>query len=59
MVNNFTIINKINNLLSPQTIERKKTTAYDFRNPDPGLVQAQKCGGVKPVSRILYTHLVV
>jgi hypothetical protein len=59
MVNNFTIINKINNHLSPQTIERKKTTAYDFRNPDPGLVQAQKCGGVKPVSRILYTHLVV
>jgi hypothetical protein len=35
MVNNFTNINKINNHLSPQTIERKKTTAYDFRNPDP------------------------
>ena len=30
-------INKANNHLSSQTIEHKKTTTYDVRNPDPGL----------------------
>ena len=30
-------INKTNNHLSSQTIEHKKTTTYDVRNPDPGL----------------------
>ena len=30
----------------------KKTTTYDIRNPSPGLGQAQKCGGVKLVNEI-------
>jgi hypothetical protein len=32
--------------------EHKKTmtTTYYIGNPGPGLVQAQKCGGVKPVN---------
>jgi len=25
----------------------EKTTTYDVGNPDPGLKQAQQCGGVK------------
>jgi len=28
---------------------QEKTTTYDVVNPVPGLGQAQKCGGVKPV----------
>jgi len=27
-------------------------TSYDVGNPGPGLGQAQKCGGVKPVKGI-------
>ena len=30
----------------------KKTTTYDFRKLGPGLGQAQKCDGVKPVNGI-------
>ena len=37
MINNSTNINKINNHLSPETIEhKKKPTTYDAWNPDPG-----------------------
>ena len=47
MVNNSTIINKVNNHLSPSLTEHKKnTTAYDVGNPGPGLRQAQKYGRV-------------
>ena len=28
----------------------KKTMTYDIGDPDPGLNQAKKCGGVKPVN---------
>jgi hypothetical protein len=28
-------------------IKKKKTNAYGVGNPDPGLQQAQKCGGKK------------
>ena len=30
----------------------KKTMTHDFGNPNPGLGQAQKCGGVKPANGI-------
>jgi hypothetical protein len=48
-----TKINKMNNRLSPQIIEHKKTTTYmyDVGNPWPGLGHAQKGGGVKPVNK--------
>ena len=46
MVNNSTKINITNNDLSPQTTEHKKTMAYVVGNPNPGLGQAQKCGGL-------------
>jgi hypothetical protein len=35
---------------SPQITEHKKTKTCDVGNPDPGLGQAQKCGGVKTIS---------
>ena len=41
--------NKTNNHLSS---ELTRTTRYDVRKPDPGLGQAQTCGGVKPVNAI-------
>jgi hypothetical protein len=49
MVNNSTKI-KMNNRLSPQLLNIKKTTTYDVGNPGPCLGQTQKCGGVKPVN---------
>ena len=45
MVNNSTNINKTNNHLSLQTIERKKTMAYGVGNRGPGLGQVQKSAG--------------
>jgi hypothetical protein len=33
-------------------LNTKQTTTYDVGNPDPGLGQAHKCGGVKPVNGI-------
>jgi len=45
---NSTNINKTTLILTELTIQRKATTC-DIENPDPGLEQAQKCGGVKPV----------
>jgi hypothetical protein len=45
MVNNYTDINKVNNPLWPQIIEHKKKY-HEVGNP--GLGQANKCGGVKP-----------
>ena len=32
------------------SLNTKKTTIYDVGNPSPGLGQAQKCGGFKPVN---------
>ena len=43
MVINSTNINKMNILT--ELVKHKK----DIGNPGPGLIQAQKCGGVKPV----------
>jgi hypothetical protein len=34
-----------------KTIEKKKSMTYGIGNPGPGLGQAHKCGGVKPVNR--------
>ena len=31
---------------------QKKLSTYDVGNPGPDLVQAQKCGGIKPVNEI-------
>ena len=46
--NNFTNVSKTNNYLSPQIIEhKKKYMTFANGNLDPGLGQAQKCGGVK------------
>ena len=56
MVINSTNINKTNNhhhlssLLN--SLNTEKTTTYDVGNPDPGLGQAQKCGGVKLANEI-------
>jgi hypothetical protein len=47
MVNNSTNINKVNNQLSPLTIEQKKKITYGNGFPSPGLEQAPKCGSVK------------
>ena len=33
-------------------IKKKKPRTYDIENPDPGLGQAQKCGGFKPVNGV-------
>ena len=44
MVNNYTIINRTNNHLSPAFIEYKTPTSYDVGNESPDLVQAQKGG---------------
>ena len=45
-VNNSNNINKTNSHLSPQIIEHKKATTYNVGDPDPGLEQVQKYGGV-------------
>ena len=34
----------------PNSLNTKNTTTYHIGNPDPGLGQAQKCGGVKLVN---------
>jgi hypothetical protein len=49
MVKNSTIINKIYNYFSPQSIEhtKKKDTTHVGRNPGPGLGQANISGMVK------------
>jgi hypothetical protein len=52
MVNNFTNINKISHLNPLQTKKGGGAMAYDVGNPDPGMGQAQKCGGVKLVNGI-------
>ena len=49
-----TSVNKMNNHLSPQTLNTEKTTAYDIGNPDSCLEQAHKCGGVKLVNEIAF-----
>jgi hypothetical protein len=40
---------------------KKKTMTYDVRNPGPGLGQAQKCSGVKPVNvdiiQYIFNHI--
>ena len=48
MVKNSTNINKTNNHIAGQIIEHKKTTTNDDGNQNPGLGQAQRCGGFKP-----------
>ena len=45
LVNNATNINISNNLLSPQTTDRKHTTTYGVGNPGPSLEEVQKCWG--------------
>ena len=52
MVINSTKINKTTNYLSTElnSLNTKNTTTNDAGNPGPGLAQAQKCGGVKPVN---------
>jgi hypothetical protein len=50
MVKNSTNINKTNNHL--HSLNTKKTTTYDVRNPDPAFGQANKCDGVKLVNGI-------
>ena len=55
MVINSTNIKKMNNHLSPllNLLKAKKnTTTYDVGNPDHGLGQAQKWGGVKLINGI-------
>jgi hypothetical protein len=53
MVNNSTNINKTNSHLSPQITEpKKKTTTYDVGYQGPGLGQAKKCDGAKPINGI-------
>jgi hypothetical protein len=49
MVNNSININKTNNRLSFQLIKHKIIQRHiTLKIPDPGLGQAQTCGGVKP-----------
>jgi hypothetical protein len=43
-----TVINKVHNNISPQLIEHKKRPLHMASGP--GFVQAQKCGGAKPVN---------
>ena len=52
MVINSTNINQMNNHLSSYLISlnANQTTTYDVGNPGPGLGQAHKCDGVKPVN---------
>ena len=45
MLNNSTNFNKTNNYLSTYLTEHK-TTIYHVENPDPGLGQEQKYGGL-------------
>jgi len=52
MVINFTNINKMNNHLSTDLTEYKKTMTFYFGNSGPGLGQAQQYGGVKSVNGI-------
>jgi len=44
-----------NNHLSSKlnSLNTKMTPVYDVENQDPGLGQAQKCGGVKPINGTL------
>ena len=49
MVNNS---NKTTIISHLDSLNTQKTTTYDLGNPDPGLGQAQQCGGVTPVNGI-------
>ena len=50
MLNHFTIINKMNGHLSLSLTEKTIKRDHDIWrcNPGPDLVQAHKCGEVKP-----------
>jgi hypothetical protein len=54
MVINSININKKNNYFSSElnSLNTKITPTYDVGNPDPGLGQAHKYGGVKPFNGI-------
>ena len=57
MVNSSTNINKTNNHLTPQLVDKKKkTTTYDVGNPDPGLGYAQKCTGISESTTSSLNH---
>ena len=48
-------MNKTNNHLSSHTIvNTKKGQQHGVGNPDPGLEQAQKCSGVKPITFLFF-----
>ena len=49
-INDYININK--NDHSSLILIGKKTTPYDIINPDPGLGQTQKYGGVVPINGI-------
>ena len=51
IVNNSTNINKRTITSHLNSMNTKRTTTYDVGNPDPGLGQAQRYDGVKPVDR--------
>ena len=57
MVNDFTIISKTNITSLSNSLNTKKTRAYDVGKPGPGLRQAQTCGEVKSVRcDVKYLH---
>jgi hypothetical protein len=58
VVNNTININNTNNHPYLKSLNTQKNTTYGVGNPGPGLGQAQKCGGVKPVNVIpfMYVH---
>jgi hypothetical protein len=51
MDNNSININKTNNHFYTAS-NTNNTTPYDVGNPDDGLEQAHKCGGVNPIKLI-------
>jgi hypothetical protein len=40
-------------------LNTKMSTTYDAGNPGPGLGQAHKCGGIKPVNGISILQLLI
>ena len=42
-----------------KSLNTKMSTTYDAGNPGPGLGQAHKCGGIKPVNGISILQLLI
>ena len=55
MIINSTNINKTNTHLSHEL--KLLNMTYDFRNLDPGMKRAQKCGRVKQINAIMGSQL--